>query len=137
MWADGYFQGVANAEIGAGETQTLTLELQPGQPRWGWCCYAYDRAEATAGGPVMAEDGAAPSNGDEASADGGQQGVRATGGQDASFRGSGGGLGPYPGASDTGTPEDPDQSTPVPGALAVLVLLGLGAVGLRVWRPKP
>ncbi len=136
VWADGYFQGVANAEIAPDETQTLTLELQPGQPRWGDCCYAYERAEATADGPVMAEDSAAPSDGDDASADGGQQGVRATGDQDASFRGSGGGLGPYPGTSDAGSPEAPDQGTPLPGALAVLALMGLGAMALQTWRAR-
>lgn len=138
VWADGYFQQVANAEISSGETQTLTLELHPGQPRWGGCCYTYAEDGRATSGVAMEGSSGAPAVGDDASAGGSPQGVQATGSQDATYQGSGGDLGPYPGSqADSQPPEEPDAPAPLPGAIAVMALLGLGAVALQTWRSKP
>ncbi len=136
VWVEGYFQQVANAELASGETRTLTLELTPGQPRWGGCCYAYAEQGRATSGVAMEDTASAPAMGDGDAASP-PQGVQATGGQDAAYRGSGGGLGPYPGSQGTPQPpEDPDAPAPLPGAIVVMALLGLGAVALRGWRTK-
>ncbi|MDX1611676.1 MAG: hypothetical protein R3185_04855, partial [Candidatus Thermoplasmatota archaeon] len=149
--ADGYFQNALNAEISDGETRELTVELQNGTTQYGYCCYyAMERG--------VAMDGAesAPAMGsDDAQAGGSSSTQRAVPegqpaapeeGQDLdeekrTFAGTGGGLGPYTGASsqgtgdpsEPGTPGEPAE-TPLPSLLGMLAVLSLGAVASRFWR---
>lgn len=104
VWAEHYFDAVANPEIGERTTQTLTLRLEPGEKRyggWGCCAYAVaDSMHAEGGAPGSRESQGAPVPVD---------------GQKA-YEGAAGGLGPYQAVPPKGS---------APGAAAMLAICAL------------
>jgi protocatechuate 3,4-dioxygenase beta subunit len=110
VWAEGYFDGVANAEVGDKKSERLDLVLQPGQKRYGyWAHGAYSVAEQSAGGPGAS--GPTSSDGPPMPVEG-----------QRAYEGAGGGLGPYRPASGA------SGNASAPAGLVVLAAWGLLAL---------
>jgi hypothetical protein len=118
-YADGYFDAVLNTDIESGQTKTVTLEMEPGQKRYGCCFHYYGAPERGMAVDAASSDGAPGGQGQE-SAEGGApptpDGVQV-------YEGEGGGLGPYDARGGDGS------ESPGLGALAVLIGV-LAAIGL-------
>lgn len=107
VWAEGYYDDVANADIDAKNPQRLDFKLSPGHKRHGgWAMGGYAVAEATPGPraePTMMAGGPPrPASGEEA------------------YHGEPGGMGPY-------RPSSAGHSVPAPTPLAIWVAFGLAA----------
>lgn len=116
-YAEGYFDGVLNTEIESGDTKKLDVMMEPGQKRWGYCCWGYYDA------PVAMESASVSHGAGSADFEGEARDSSASnpGGAQA-YEGEAGGLGPYDPAADLGA--DGGDS---PGFGAVLAAAALAA----------
>lgn len=116
IWADGFFDGVANLEIGSKESKRVDFELTPGQKRYGrWAYGGYDVAVAHSASPE-GRAAAAP-----------EGPPMPTEGQNV-YSGEGGGLGPYQPLSSGGK---------APGVGVVVLGMTMVAIAVQLRRRSP